>query len=104
MATRVWLNIFSGRPNPSWELTDEQTGALLEQISRMTEFTTSKPPGVLGGLGYRGFLVERSGAAPEGPLSLYIHEGIVDRGQTEVNTVDEDQAVERSLLESGRQV
>jgi hypothetical protein len=104
MAMRVWLNIFSGRPNPSWELSDEQAGALLEQVDRLTQATTSKPSGVLGGLGYRGFLVERSATAPEGALSLYVHEGIVDRGQTQVNAVDGDQTVERSLLESGRAV
>jgi len=102
MAIRVWLNIYSGRPNPSWELSDEEGGALLERIDRLSEATISKPSGVFGGLGYRGFLVERSSAAPEGPLSLYIHEGIVDKGQAQINAVDGDQTVERTLLESGR--
>src|SRR5258708_4066187 len=104
MPIRVWLNIFSGKPNPSWELSDEQGGALLEKVNRLSGLTINKPSGVLGGLGYRGFLVERSATAPDGPLSLYVHEGIVDRGQSQANAVDSDRGVERSLLESGRQV
>jgi hypothetical protein len=104
MPIKVSLNIFSGMPNPSWELSDGQADALLERVEGLTQSTTAKPSGVLGGLGYRGFLVERSATAPEGPLSLYIHEGIVDRGQSQVNAVDGDQTVERTLLESGRRM
>jgi hypothetical protein len=102
MPVRISLNVYSGRPNPSWELSDEQAETLLEQVGGLTESTAAKPPGVLSGLGYRGFLVERSATAPEGPLSLYVHEGIVDRGQLQANAIDGDQAIERTLLESGR--
>jgi|ERR1700723_1033579 hypothetical protein len=102
MPVTVSLNIYSGRPNPSWGLSDEESEALLDQVTGLSELTTAKPSGVLGGLGYRGFLVERSATAPEGALSLYVHEGIVDRGQSQVNAVDDNQTVERTLLESGR--
>jgi hypothetical protein len=102
MSIKVTLNVYSGRTNPSWELTDEQSEAFLEQIERLLQSTTTKPSAVLGGLGYRGFLVERPASAPQGPLSMYIHEGIVDRGLGELNAIDGNQVVERSLLESGR--
>jgi len=101
MAIRVWLNITRQTQSIVGTI-DEEGGALLERIDRLSEATISKPSGVFGGLGYRGFLVERSSAAPEGPLSLYIHEGIVDKGQAQINAVDGDQTVERTLLESGR--
>jgi hypothetical protein len=103
MSVRVSLNVYSGRPNPYWDLAEAQAEALLEQVERLNQGTTSKPPGVIGGLGYRGFLVERSASSAEGPLSLYVHEGIVDKGQSQMNVIDADQTVERSLLESGRQ-
>jgi len=104
MSVTVTLNIYSGRPNLSWQLPADRADALLDQIGSLREGTTNKPLGSLRGLGYRGFLVERSHSAAEGALSFYVHEGIVDRGQNEVNYVDSNQTVERFLLESGRQL
>jgi hypothetical protein len=50
----VELDVFSGRPNPSWELDDRTSEELRQLQSRLTKArqTAPEPPG----LGYRGFL------------------------------------------------
>lgn len=98
MGLTVTLNIFSGRSNPSWTLSEEQAEEITNRVQKMDELTGSKPPGVLGGLGYRGFILSGHPSEPAGALSLYVHEGIVDRGQTEINVIDRDRRIEMLLL------
>ena len=49
----VELDVFSGRPNPRWEL-DEQSSKKLLQIQSRLRRTRESPPDPPG-LGYRGF-------------------------------------------------
>jgi hypothetical protein len=65
---RVELNIFSGRPNPSWELSPQDASALEERLTGLT-FTSQSPSG--GGLGYRGFIL--SYPTPVAGLSTQIN-------------------------------
>ena len=51
----VELDIFSGRPNPRWQLDEQGAEALRELLSRLAA-TTDSPPEPPG-LGYRGFLL-----------------------------------------------
>lgn len=51
---RVELDVFSGRPNPRWELDEETAVALRRLLSRLA-VTTDTPP-EQPGLGYRGFV------------------------------------------------
>jgi hypothetical protein len=55
----VELDIFSGRPNPRWELDERAADALRDLVSRLevTSTTLPEPPG----LGYRGFVVADDG-------------------------------------------
>jgi hypothetical protein len=80
MATIVTLNIYSGRPNPSWSLTDGQESSLRERLEALSTFTDSRPSGVSGGLGYRGFQVARHVEDAGRTDRLHVHESIVDRG------------------------
>jgi hypothetical protein len=50
----VELDVFSGRPNPRWELDDRASQELRQLQSRLTKAreAAAEPPG----LGYRGFL------------------------------------------------
>jgi hypothetical protein len=52
---RVELDLFSGRPNPTWELDDLEA----RQLQRLIEIPppTHLPPPESPGLGYRGFQV-----------------------------------------------
>ena len=80
MATIVTLDIFSGRPNPTWTLTDAQEAALNERVTSLTDLTDARPSGVFGGLGYRGFQVVRQAEHGATSERFHVHENIVDRG------------------------
>ncbi len=53
---QVELDLFSGRPNPTWPLTAEESQDLLARISRLSPGGGGPVP---AGLGYRGFIVYR---------------------------------------------
>lgn len=96
----VVLNIYSGRPNPVWTLTDTQERSFLAQLNQISKTTLQKPSGVLPRLGYRGFLVSRPATSPQGPLSLWVQDQIVDYGQTDPNRIADNRDLERWLLET----
>jgi len=50
---RVELDLFSGRPNPSWELSEREASELGKLLERVTLRTECELPG----LGYRGFVL-----------------------------------------------
>lgn len=89
MSTTVTLNVFSGRPNPTFQLDDKQSDELAERLKGLQSFTEQRPSGAFGGLGYRGFSVSRSHTHPEGALDLRVHEGIVEQGLHAANLTDE---------------
>jgi hypothetical protein len=103
MPVTVTLHVFSGRPYPTWVISDQDFAALEERITALERPTLSKPPGIAGMLGYRGFSLQRPAAGGAQPLDLYIHEGIVDRGPHEVNYVDESRELEQQLLRGAPQ-
>ena len=55
---RATVDLFSGRPNPSWIVTEEATTTgLLNSLRERPDVYTERAPG-FGGLGYRGVTVE----------------------------------------------
>ena len=58
---RVELDVFSGRPNPTWEL-DDRWALLLQQLIEGLP-TTGRPPPEPPALGYRGFRVGLGGSS-----------------------------------------
>ena len=99
----VVLNVYSGRPNPQWTLTDAQESAFLAQLDQVTKTTLTKPSGVLPRLGYRGFQVSRLPRSPQGPLSLYIEDQIIDFGQFEPNRIADNRDLEKWLLDTAKE-
>lgn len=95
MATAdVELDIFSGLPNPTWPLSDEQTASLLEMVSALPQ-TEAIPRSE--NLGYRGMVVRiHEPAARE----LSLHNGVVDMSDNYYS--DPDRRVARWLLDTGR--
>jgi hypothetical protein len=77
MTSRITLNVFSGRPNPTWLLNDSEEQQLADRLKSSQELTERRPSGAYGGLGYRGFSITRDAAHPQGPLSMMVHQGIV---------------------------
>lgn len=99
MATVVTLNVFSGRPNPSWQLTPQQEQQFTDRLMSLETLSNTRPTGLVGQLGYRGFSVTRNADHPLGALGLRVHERIVDSGPTQANLVDNAQ-IEAWLLET----
>lgn len=99
MSVTVTLHVYSGRPDPTWELTPSQVRDLATRIRSLDKSTLSKPPGMFGDLGYRGFSIQ---AVREELLErdIYVHAGVVDSNRFELNRVGSAE-VERWLLETG---
>ena len=100
MPSVVTLHVFSGRQDPSWELTDEAIEALRSLLAAPHSATFMKPSTVASRLGYRGFSVESSRAAL--PALLTAGGGIVEEARGAPSLVDEDKVIERFLLETGK--
>jgi hypothetical protein len=101
MPTKITLNVFSGRPNPTWTLSNKEDKALTERLAALDQATDKRPSGVFGGLGYRGFTISRPAAHPGGKLAMTVHESVVDRHLGDFNLVD-DTALESFLTETGK--
>ncbi|MBB5159109.1 hypothetical protein [Saccharopolyspora phatthalungensis] len=54
---RITIDVFSGRPNPSYELTDAEARDLLQDVARRRDTITGVAEG-FDGLGFRGVIVE----------------------------------------------
>ena len=97
----VELDIFSGRPNPTWHLSAVQGARLAAMLQALPVTSAAAPPDVLG---YRGFIVcmadpattRRTCARVYGG-TVYPHEGIGAIWRT-----DQQQRVERFLLETAQ--
>jgi hypothetical protein len=96
---RVELDLFSGRPNPTWELSQQQGKELWERLARLPRVADATFPDHLG---YRGIVAELPG--PDGGNeSIRIYGGAV-RHQTQGATLflnDADRQLERWLAETG---
>ena len=97
--TNVSLGIYSGRPDPSWSLTEDESAELGRLVGALPS-TVGDPPH--GGLGYHGFVLTTSGGPADGTLVAY-RGAIADLGSgPRTYLVDVDRTVERYLLKSGR--
>jgi hypothetical protein len=90
MTSRVTLQIFSGRPNPTLLLDDRQEAELRERLGSLKTVTDKRAPGAFGGLGYRGFTITRDASHPAGPMNLLVHAGVAEGGFLSPSLADED--------------
>jgi hypothetical protein len=97
MSVTVTLHVFSGVPDPAWELTDQQAQELANRIGRIQKTTLLKPPGIVGGLGYRGFSVNSVREKILDP-HIYLHAGIVDLDRFDSNRIADNSDLETWLL------
>lgn len=88
MSTFVTLHVFSGLPDPVFQLTDRQEDEMNERMSSAITPTDRRPSGVFGGLGYRGFSITRSAEIHAAAPRTLVHEGIIEGGATAPNLVD----------------
>lgn len=96
----VELLVYSGRPNPSFELTSDEAAELVRRLDRLPP---GGPPPEAPGLGYRGLLVTL--AAPgDGPDQVTVYRGTVRLETAEVVDTRLDTAsIESWLLDLARQ-
>jgi hypothetical protein len=90
---QVELDIFSGRPNPTWKLSEEETSQLLGLLGNLPSTETQRPE---PGLGYRGFVVSFRDSTAR------IYGGTVERsvGESSEFFADKDRALERWLVKN----
>lgn len=66
MAIRITIDVFSGRPNPTFELAGDETGELLERLRPTGERIEEKRSLPNFRLGYRGIIIEHTEDRLEG--------------------------------------
>lgn len=100
MTTIVTALMYSGKQNPSWELTPEQAKNLKSILGEKKEVTLEMSAISAGLLGYTGFVIESYELSL--PTKAFCFDGIVDLiDQKNLNFVDKDSKLESFLLETG---
>jgi hypothetical protein len=93
----VQVDLFSGRKNPSWALSEKQTRAVFHMLAGL-------PLALVGdfaeGLGYRGFRVRKAGTSSKLPHEFAVYKGIAYDGAHYYK--DEGRRIEQWLLRSGK--
>ncbi len=97
MSVTVTVHVYSGRPDPAWELSSQQAAELADKIKRINKTTLLKPPGIIGGLGYRGFSIDTVREKDLDP-KIYLHAGIVDLDRFDANRITDTPDLEAWLL------
>jgi hypothetical protein len=97
---KVTLQIFSGRENPSWSLSEKQIDELLALLNDLPK---AEPSDFQDGLGYRGFQVALTGNATEKTQEIVAHKGRIFYKSAEADKyfTDRNRRVEIFLLKSG---
>jgi hypothetical protein len=94
---RVQLDVFSGRPNPSWDLTPEEAAEFRRLFRTLPESgPVGAPP---GGLGYRGIIVTETEDDVHGWDEIVVWKGLIwaRRGDELRHFTDKDRSLERWL-------
>jgi hypothetical protein len=97
----VTLDIFSGRPNPRWELSQEQSSEFLKKISKLETKENFQDGSDKDGLGYRGVLVEEENVAQKS-RKFEVYSGIVNVVENDSSYALDDKGygIERWLLQT----
>ena len=100
MPVIVTVDMYSGRPNPSWELSPADARKLQQLLAQNRAVTPVQSAALAGRLGYRGLIVT-SVAEPAGPGELRVFDGVLETTPAAArNFVDRDSEVEQFLLDT----
>jgi len=98
--SHVELDVFSGLPNPTWDLSAADTATLLGIISALH---ASPPVDLPTPLGYRGFVIAVDAPGSGSRATIRAYHGIVEYHGLETNYYsDPDKQVERWLLSTAQ--
>lgn len=97
---KVTLQIFSGRENPSWNLSEKQIDELLKLLNDLPKTESGD---FQDGLGYSGFRVVLTENTPEKTREIVACKGQIfyKTAQAETYLADRDRRLETFLLKSG---
>ena len=92
LTANVTLEVYSGRPDPSWSLDDAAIKSLRERVAALT--TPAPDTQAFEGLGYRGIRVAMTGAEPL--RTVAVSRGIVtlESGAEKLRFVDPGREIE----------
>jgi hypothetical protein len=99
---QVELDIFSGRPNPTWYLSQSETKTLKKMLGSLSITPSVKMP---DNLGYRGFMIKQ-GEPPSTRQPVYkIYHDVVQQSAAGVESYynDPERQIERWLLLTARE-
>lgn len=98
MTILVTALLYSGRPDPTWELTEKQATDLIRLLQERRAPSLQISSIATGILGYRGFEVQSFDTkAP----SFLCFDGLIETAErTSVNYIDQDSSVENFLLQT----
>jgi hypothetical protein len=98
---RVQIDMFSGRPNPSWDITSQEADQVRLLFRQLPERTAGARPERLG---YRGLIVNGDGVRDLGLTRILIGGGVViAEGFQGVRYLsDADRGLERQIFHTGR--
>jgi hypothetical protein len=96
----VEADLFSGRPNPTWQLAPNDIQALQDDLAPLP--LRAIPATTFDGLGYRGFIVRMIDDPQRDTLKIHVYHNIVriERGGTTTVYEDVTQKVEHLLMQS----
>ena len=98
MSVVVTLDMYSGRPNPSWEIPDAEAKKLKKMLGKKRKITGTSSPGSAGLLGYRGLLLSTADDTAF-PKTMRAFDGILEVASLDTpNYVDQDSEIEDFLL------
>lgn len=97
---KVTLQIFSGRENPSWSLSEKQIDELLALLNDLPK---AKPGDFQDGLGYQGFRVVLTENATKKTREVVVNKGqiLYKAAEADAYFTDRDRRLEKFLLKSG---
>lgn len=99
--TTVTLGIFSGRPDPSWVLSEAEAAGLVDLLAELPTAAGVAPPD--GGLGYHGFGVAIATLGQADRTIVAFRGTVTDSlAPPAIYRLDPERRVERFLLDTGR--
>lgn len=104
MKIRVELDMFSGRPNPCWDLTSGEAREFRDMFLKLPALRQSGAYRQ-GGLGYRGMIVRAKKGSIDSPQEVLVFRGLVRAMYDDkvVEFTDGECALERWLLGTARE-
>jgi hypothetical protein len=99
---QIELDIFSGRPNPTWELDDSEVDQLLGLMAQRSQEAGRGFD--IGGLGYRGFILTVTGQQSGMFDQAHVFRGVIKLtlGASVTYVRDHDREVEYWLLDTAK--